>query len=1021
MSMLLKQAVRKRAWLLGALLIGLMQPGLLYAQGNQTGTITGTVTDDRTGDVLPGVNVVIDELQIGAATNSDGVYIIEEVPSGDYTLTARFVGYQSLSRDVQVSPGETVTVDIALREDVMGLDELVVTGVAGGEQRRSLGHDIGEVEASQVIETAPVSDVQSLLSGRVSGVSINESTGNVGGGGVTRVRGISSLITNEPLVYVDGIRVNSSPRSGPGQVGGITIREGQTVSRINDFNPEDLQTAEVIKGPSAATLYGTEASAGVMNLITKTGQAGPTRVNFVVTGGGNFLHDKSRLPNGYRLDSNGDLLEWNAVEQAEHQGATLFETGPIQSYTVSASGGDESTQFYTSVRWDDRTGYVPVNYEERLSGRLNISATLRDDLNARVGIGYSDSDTRLAQAISPGSRWDGVVWGHSGRTGSNGWYVADLPKLDDVSATTEAQRFTPTLALDHRPTEWFTHTLTVGADLTMTENGLLFPRGSAAEFGARSRGLRARSDVKERFTTFDYAATGNFNLTEEIGLSTSFGVQHYGERMEFTAVSGREFPAAGAETVDAAATNNGSEGVIESKSMGTYLQGRVNWRNRAFFTAAIRGDDNSAFGTDFEAAIYPKFSAAWVIAEESFFNVPGVSNLRLRAAWGQSGQQPDVFAADRLYAPATGPGDQPVLTPDNIGNPELGPEVGTELDIGFDASLFQDRIGLSLSYYQQTTRDAIIGRQPPLSAGFPGEQVVNLGEISNNGFEFEINGDVLSGQSYNWNLALNTAYNENEVTDLGGVEGLTGTYDAVREGYPIWGYWGVNIVDAELDENNSVIDESIMCEQRDGSVALCTESAPRLFHGPRTPKWQGGLSSAFDYRNVSVFTNIAFKLGHYRGDGDYGWSHILMFNTNGTVGYPAGEGVDDTIAGVSDGSINVTRYSQVDAPHPIVSAYASNTSWGRDLFILKAGFVRLRSLGARYTFPESITSSVRASRLSLSLEARNLWFLWRADGGEKYGQSIVDPETRTNDEFVGQTQTHLPPSSSITATLRFGF
>ena len=301
--------------------------------------------------------------------------------------------------------------------------------------------------------------------------------------------------------------------------------------------------------------------------------------------------------------------------------------------------------------------------------------------------------------------------------------------------------------------------------------------------------------------------------------------------------------------MNAAATNSGGEGIVESKSMGTYLQGRVSWKNRAFLTAAIRGDDNSAFGTDFEAAIYPKFSAAWVIAEEPFFDVPGMNNLRLRAAWGQSGQQPEVFAADRLYTPATGPGDQPVLTPDNIGNPDLGPEVGTELDLGFDAAFLADRIGLSFSYYRQTTQDAIINRQPPLSAGFPGEQVVNLGEIRNFGFEFEVDGDVLRGQNYRWNLDLNAAYNENEVTELGGVQGLTGDYTAVREGFPVWGYWGVNIVDAELDENNDVIDESIMCKQRDGSVAPCSESAPRLFHGPRTPKWQGGLTSGFDYKN----------------------------------------------------------------------------------------------------------------------------------------------------------------------------
>jgi len=984
--------------------------------------VTGTVTD-ADGNPLPGVNVTVVDLDqtLGASTTTTGEYTIENVPTGEREILAQFVGFQEETQTVQVTAGGTVTVDFTLQERVMELDDVVVTGVAGGQEQRSLGHDVGEIDAADVLESAPVGDMQDLLSGRISGVDINEGTGNVGGGGITRVRGINSLITNEPLTYVDGIRVNSNPRSGPGSVGGISIRESQTVSRMNDFNPEDMQSAEVIKGPSAATLYGTEASAGVMNMTTKMGEAGPIRANFKFEGGANFILNKDRFPNGYRRAPNGDILEWNAVEQAESQEGTLFRTGAIQSYTVSASGGDERTQFYTSLRWEDRQGYVPVNDQQLTSGRLNVRSNLVGNLNARFGIGYTSSDTRLAQAISPGSRWDGVVWGHSDRKGSNGWYVADLPALDKPEATSETQRFIPTLEFNHEPTEWFTHELTVGIDLTQTENGLLFPQGSAPEFGARAQGLKARSDVQERFTTFDYGATADFSLTEEVDLSTSAGVQHYGEFLDFTAVSGRQFPAQGIGTVDGAATNSGGEGRVESKSMGTYLQGQLAWNNRRFFTAAIRGDDNSAFGSDFDAAIYPKFSAAWVLSEEPFFDVSGISNLRLRAGFGQSGQQPSVFAADRLFAPATGPSDQPVLTPDNLGNPELGPEVGTEIDVGFDASLFEERIGLSFSYYNQTTSDAIIGRQPALSLGFPGEQVVNLGEIKNTGFEFELNGDILSGQSYNWSLNFNGAYNENEVTDIGGVQGLSRTYDAIKEGYPVWGYWGVEIVDAELDDDNNVIPSSIMCEQRDGSVAQCQESAPRHFHGPRTPKWQGGLNTTIDYQNFSLYTNIAFKLGHYRGDGDYGWSHILMFNTKGTVGFPNGEGQEDRVDGVGENSIPVTRYTDTSPPDPIVSAYASNTSWGRDLFIVKAGFVRLRSLGGRYTLPESLTNSISVSRVSLSVEARNLWFLWRADGGEKFGQSIVDPETRSSDEFTGQTQTHLPPSSTFTAKLRLRF
>lgn len=312
----------------------------------QTGTITGTVTDAQTGDVLPGVNVIVTGLEragIGAATDTDGAFTIERVPAGTHTVEARFIGYEPAARQVAVRAGESVAVDFALRASLVDLDELVVTGTATGARKRSLGNTVTRIDVAEVTELAQVEDPSQLLNGRTPGAVVLSGSGMVGSGPRITIRGRSSLsLRGQPLLYVDGARVDNAVATGPAGSSSYKV-----FSRLNDFHPHDIQSLEVIKGPAAATLYGTEASKGVIQILTRRGEAGENRVQFTTSHGANWLQDPGgKFPTNYwRNPDTGEINAVNLFEREVDLGNDPFGTGYAQSYGLSTSGGSEAVQY----------------------------------------------------------------------------------------------------------------------------------------------------------------------------------------------------------------------------------------------------------------------------------------------------------------------------------------------------------------------------------------------------------------------------------------------------------------------------------------------------------------------------------------------------------------------------------------------------------------------------------------------------------------------------------------------------
>jgi hypothetical protein len=415
---------------------------------------------------------------------------------------------------------------------------------------------------------------------------------------------------------------------------------------------------------------------------------------------------------------------------------------------------------------------------------------------------------------------------------------------------------------------------------------------------------------------------------------------------------------------------------LQNKTVGVYLQEQLAWNNRLFLTGAVRGDDNSAFGVNYDFVVYPKFSASWVVSEEGFFpQTPLLSTLKLRSAWGKAGQQPNAFAAVQTYGPSVGFGGVPTVTPLNVGNPELKPEVTRELEAGFDASLLNDRITLEATYYDKVTEDGILSALSSPSLGFPGQQFINIGQFSNRGIELGLGAAVVRRQDLTVNLRGTLATNRNRIDDLGQdapipntiIGGVIGAYNV--SGFPMGSFFYQRIVSGTLTEPGQVTD--VMCQggtnfgKGDGTVVPCA-GAPFIYSGSPVPTWLSSLSGDVAWKRWRLASVVEFQGGHWMSDGNLGGSHVFFNNSRAAV-------------------------EQTD---PVVVALQNIGAFGQAGF-MKAGFGKIRNVSLTYQLPESWAGSIGASQGSVTLTGANIGTIWRAQRGT-FGSRAVDPEVRIN-------------------------
>ena len=968
----------------------LVAPNALSAQ--QRG-ISGTVVRAGTLTPLEGAQVQVEGTQLGAVTDNAGRFRIAEVPGDEVTLQVRRLSFQPTTQRVRVGATD---VRILLNETTVKLDEVVVTGTPGGEQQRAIGNVVSRIDASAEVARSGVSNVGQLLNARSPGVIVTSGTGRAGSGPSINIRGRSTIsLSQQPLIYIDGVRVTNDVGTG------TRLQGGAVASRLNDIAAEDIESIEIIKGPAAATIYGTEASNGVIQIITKKGKAGgPPQWTALLRQGTVWFQDaEGRIPTNYAKDASGNIVSWNAVTSEKALGNDpIWSNGRLQTYSLSLSGGPQLIRYFASGNYNQDTGIEPNNGQRQFSGHVNLAIIPSDKMEVTTSLNVVKGHTKLGQDYGLGSFW-GSLYGSplAVNTPTRGFNNMPPEVVSDLySNTQDVDRFTGSVQFSNKPSSWFSQRATLGLDLTTEDNQGLqrFAKPDQAVFFSPTGALGLiRQDLREvSYITGDYGASARVAVTPAFVSTTSVGAQLYRKRVNLTQVNGDQFPAPGVTTAKAAAITTGSQDYFINKTIGFYGQEQVGWNDRLFLTAAVRVDNNSAFGKDVKFATYPKVSGTWVISEEPWWKGRFLNTLKLRSAFGLSGQQPTDSAALRTYQPITATLDKPGVSPQFVGNPALKPERGQELEVGFEAGLF-DRLSLDFTYFSKKTKDAILARPNPPSSGFPGSQFVNIGQVSNHGVELEARLDAWSRPNLGWEIVGNIGTTTDNIDDMGGIPfvAIPGLPQRHVQGYPIAAMWAKKVVSATVGANGIATD--LMCAggPANNGAAMPCATAPVVFLGTSTPKVTGAFSNTVTLqKRLRLYALVDFKSGH------------KILNT-------------DELIRCSIFRVCLANVS----PEKFAATYVADAQNGSGLviansFIQNASFARLREISASYDLPARWARPVGARSATLVAVGRNL-HTWTHYNG-------LDPESRAN--ISGQAafdQAITPTLAQFLMSISLGF
>jgi TonB-linked SusC/RagA family outer membrane protein len=980
----------------------------------QPGVVAGTVVAEGSQRPLSDAQVVVEGTTLGAATDASGRFRITGVTGTDVRVTARRIGFRPVTIDARV--GQT-DVRIALPERALELSQVVVTGTAGVAEKRAIGNAVSSIQASQLTTTQPIRNFQDLLTGRASGVSVIGSSGQVGTGSRIRIRGASSLsLTNDPLIYVDGIRVDNQQASGPtNQAFGSA-----SVSRWNDFDPDDIESIEVIKGPAAATLYGTEASNGVIQIITKKGTAGRNAWNVAARLGANWLPG---WRGGYGYTNYGTVpragsttaLDTVSITMAQLNdslnatfGHDIFRTGALRDFTAGVSGGTSGLRYFVSLNREENEGVERVNRLNRTAYRANLTASPSSAFDVTAALAYTSGRTYLPyEAGGGGATWasffSSPTFLYNGRAAGNPQlgFRSGPPDIyyQAYNIYQDADRFTGSLQVTNRPASWLDHRLILGVDRLIEDNQDQTPRNdplanryaSFSGAGGTTQGSLFVSTRDADNLTADYALNARYDLGAGWNGVTSAGGQYYGRRTRVRAASASGFPASGILALSAGTIQAlGQDDIFDNNTLGGFVQQQVIWNDRLFLTGAVRYDDNSAFGTDYPAVVYPKVSASYVLSEEPGLGIPAVFNtLRVRGAFGGSGLQPGAFDAIRTYQAGGG-----FLTPSNAGNPDLGPEKAYELELGLDGGVFDDRYGFELTYYRGSTRDAILSRTAAPSNGFPGLQLFNAGRVDRDGFEWVLRAQPVRGERFTLDLGLNGSVNNYEIESLGEGTSAVSLSSNIQHvvGYAPGAWWDRRIVAADYDATTRCA-TNLRCDDGRGGTVDCA-TAPRVFLGNSVPTTEGSLSA--------------------------GASLLRDFRVNAFFDYRGGYKKLDGNLRVRCGAFALCRdlyYPDEVADKAYLAAVQAGTAYTFHL-IKDARFVRFRELSVTYTLHRALAERIRSSSAAITVAGRNL-ALWTKYPG-------LEPEASFNGGTRGGAfgqweQNVLPQTRSLVATFNLSF
>ena len=966
--------------------------------------IIGQVVDSSSRSPIIGASVTVEGTRLGAVTGEDGRYRIAAVAAGSRTLVARRLGYAPQRHTVTVGTEGELTVDFALRATVTSLSEVIVTGTAGGQERREIGNAVGDVNAPDELSKSQAPDLAGLLNSRVPGVSITPGSGRLGSGPNINIRGVSSLsLDNNPLIYIDGVRVSNRTGGGPTTFGngGLGSQNAGVVGRLNDISPEEIESIQIIKGPAAATIYGTEAANGVIQIITKKGANTKPVLQAQIQHGFVYFRDpEGRIPTNFFPDSTGAIVGFNAIIAEDQKGTPVFNTGNAAQYGASLSGALGSGNYYLSTNYENDRGVEPNNSIRQFGAHANLNLSpspkydLGTSLNYVQGTYHTGVDVGLSALL-------GAELAHPlifAVPGAEGFYPNVPPSVPQTlfDNSDGINRFTGSGTINHHPVSWFTERLIAGVDYTSEDGRGLekFAPPDLAPFTlGNAAGRIGQTLTTQSLTTLDYNGTVKAKLTPSLTSSTSLGGQWYRTTLHQSFLGGIGFPGPGITTVSGTATALPStQGDTVNTTIGGYGQEEIGWNDRLFLTGALRVDNNSAFGDQFKWVTYPKVSASWIVNEEPFWHVGFVNTLKLRGAYGESGRAPLAFSALRAYLPVQGPGGTNAFTAGSFGNPDLKPERGKETELGFESDLW-GRLHLDFTYYNKHTTNEIVAQTIAPSLGFTGTQFQNLGQVNNHGLELQANLQVLRMPNFSWDISGNLATAHNKIISLGGIPSLVTTAGQANVvGYPIQSYFSRRVVSATIDPTTGAASD-VLCDGGSGQAAVSCDAAPFVFIGSATPTSTGSIGNTFTlFKKLRLYALVDWKRGNRLVN------VIDEIRCDGLLG-----------VGLCDANYHPTKYSPQYVAEASVTGYLTQT---QDVFFQDASFVKLREVSATYFLPDHLLPGIQHASFTLAARELALWTKYRGPDPEV---NLFATGLLTGDQAV------IPPLSRVVATLNLTF
>ncbi len=961
-------------------------------------TITGAVSDIN-GETLIGVTITEPGTRNGAISDINGNYSIT-VSDAATVLEFSFIGYEKQ----QVAINQRTVINVVLQASQNNLNEVVVVGY-GVEQKALLTGAIGEIKSDN-LKNLPVGTVDGIMQGQTAGIQVTQNSGTPGAANSVRIRGVSSISgSSQPLYVIDGIPVTTGDFA---QVG----YEGQGINALSDLNPSDIETISVLKDASAAAIYGARASNGVVIITTKRGKNQKSVVNFNAYYGVQQTWKRLEMLDArewmlYRNDlANAEVFtqdQINNIKTNVDWQDVIFRTAPISSYELSSSGGNETTKVFLSGSFFQQEGIVIGSDYNRINGRVNIDHKMSKKLSVGTSIGLTyaktnriEGDQSLHGPLPNGISTPAIFPIYN----EDGSYNQDGPYSNAVSIANEAinQNFSfrsiANAYADYKIMPGLTFSTKWGIDfLNFREHAY---ESIKTVQGAKFNGLG--------FETFsnvlNLVSNNTLKYQKELGRHSfevlgGYSFEKYQSQSSF--IRGQDFADPSLQYINAASTIVSASAGASENGLRSFLgRASYNFDNKYLLTASGRLDASSRFGEDNRNGFFPAVSAGWRIAEESFFKINAISELKIRASIGLTGNDdipPFLFA--ELYG-VTSYGNQPGIFPSSIPNPALKWESTLQTDIGLDIGFWDNRVLMGIDVYRKKTKDLLLSRPLPPSSGF---SVIteNIGEVENKGFEISLNTDILADRALTWTSRVNFSVNRNKVLKLYNdqpIDDLGRGSNRIEEGQPIGIFYSYESLGVDPSTGD------IVYADKNFDGVITTDDRTKV--GNPHPDFIYGFTNQLGYKGLDL--NIFFQ-GSY-GNDVFNGSRLFLESL---------QGGDNQLAIVTNrwqrpGDITNIPEATTD---PVRAASNKRVS---SRFIEDGTYLRLKNLTLGYTLPKNRSYNKWVSNLRVYVSAQNLITFTPYTG--------LDPEVnyRGNDNAViGTDFFTFPQVRSYTFGLNLSF